>query len=135
MYDEAYLQELLQYSKENDIDMRYVGFQNPRDFFGICNISVLPSVLEGFGLTVLESLAMGGPVVRSDTPGYSDTKEITYVFEKEDVEGLARYLVNAYKNQDEIQKMAKLGRKTVQEKFTIENQVKETIKVYKNVIN
>lgn len=135
MYDEAYLQEFLQYSKENDIDMRYVEFQNPRDFFGICDISVLTFVLEGFGLTVLESLAMGCPVVRTDTLGYSDTKEIIYVFEKEDVEGLAQYLVNAYKNQDEIQKMAKLGRKTVQERFTIENQVKETIKVYKNVIN
>lgn len=78
---------------------------------------------------------MGCPVVRSDTPGYSDTKEITYVFKKEDVEGLAQYLVNAYKNQYEIQTMAKLGRKAVQEKFTIENQVKETIKIYKNVIN
>lgn len=134
-YDEGYLKELLRYSKENDINMSYVGFQNPRNFFGVCNVSVLPSVLEGFGLTVLESLAMGCPVIRSDTPGYSDTKEITYIFEKEDVEGLAQYLLYAYEKQDEIRKMAELGRKIVWEKFTIESQVRETIKVYKDIIS
>lgn len=134
-YDEEYLEEILFYCKENNIDVKYVGFQKPRNFFGVCNISVLPSVLEGFGLTVLESLAMECPVIRSDTPGYLDTKEITRVFKKEDIEGLADHLLYAYKNKKEMKKIAELGKIIVQEKFTIENQVRETMKAYKDVIS
>lgn len=66
----------------HNIDMDFFKFQDLRNVFGICEISVLPSIYGGFALTCLEFLAMGCPVIRSNTPGWSDRFEITRIFEK-----------------------------------------------------
>jgi len=47
-----------------------VGFQpNPYPYFKHADLFVLPSRFEGFGLVVIEALAVGTPVVASDCPG------------------------------------------------------------------
>lgn len=129
--EKEYLNSLIEYAKNNNIDMEYVGFRNPREIFGISDISVLPSLYEGFGLTVLESLAMECPVVRSDTPGVSDTKDIAFVFKKKDVDALKNHLEYAINNKDEMREKGKNGKETVLKKFTIQAQVDNTIDVYK----
>lgn len=128
--EKGYLEEIQSYAKDHNIDMLFLGFSNPRDVFGICDISVLPSMNEGFPLTVIESLAMGCPVIRSNTPGWEDTKEIALVFEKANVDKLAEYISYAYNNPDVMNKMSEEGRKKVFERFTIKIQVDETLKVY-----
>lgn len=134
LYEPAYLEQLKNYAKGHDINMQFLGFQNPRDIFGICNVSVLPSIYEGFPLTVLESLAMGCPAIRSDTPGWADTKDIALVFKKQDVNALTEHLDYAYHNRESMCKMGCSGRKTVMEKFTIQNQVDQTMKVYEKYV-
>lgn len=116
------------------IDMEFLGFQDPRNVFGICDISVLPSIYEGFSLTCLESLAMGCPVIRSNTPGWSDMFEITRVFEKKNVDELTRHLLFAYYNREEMKKMGEAGKRKVEEQFTIGHQTEETIVVYKRYV-
>ena len=125
-----YRESLAKYAKENALDVEFVGFQNPRKFFGVCDISILPSIFEGFALTVIESLAMGCPVIRSDTPGWSDMKDITLVFHKKCSDELAQHLLFAYTHQYEMRKMGLEGENAVKERFTIENQVDQTIAVY-----
>lgn len=125
-----YRDSLAVYAKKNALDVEFVGFQNPRKFFGICDISVLPSIFEGFALTVIESLAMGCPVIRSDTPGWSDMKDVTFVFHKKCSNELAQHLLYAYTHQSEMREMGIRGENAVKERFTIENQVDQTIAVY-----
>lgn len=129
--ERGYLNELEEYCQQHHIDMKFLGFQNPRDVFGICDISVLPSIYEGFGITCIESLAMGCPVIRSNTPGWSDLADVTKVFEKKNVDELTEDLLYAYYHQAEMRTLAKNGKKIVEERFTIEHQAEETIKVYK----
>ena len=50
--------------------VKLVGFQpNPHPYFKHADLFVLPSLYEGFGLVVIEALAVGTPVVVSDCPG------------------------------------------------------------------
>ena len=126
----GYYQSLDLFAKEHSIDTEFIGFQNPRDIFGICNISVLPSIYEGFALTAVESLIMGCPVIRSDTPGWSDMQDITLVFHKKNVEGLKQHLLYSYTHQTEMINMGLKGKSIVEEKFTIGIQVEKTLDVY-----
>lgn len=128
--EKKYLEEILAYAKEHNIDLEYLGFQRPRDVFGICDVSVLPSIYEGFGLTVIESLAMDCPVIRSNTPGWQDMKDITLVFEKANVDELAELILYAYNNTDAMNELKEKGKKKTFEKFTIEAQAEETLNVY-----
>lgn len=129
--EKDYLKSLQDFADVHQVDMEFLGFQNPRDVFGICNISTLPSIFEGFGLTVIESLIMACPVIRSDTPGWIDTKDISLVFKKRDVDGFAEHLYYAYTHPLEMKNMGKKGKEIVLSKFTIKNQVDKTIDVYK----
>ena len=132
--DKGYFAEIMKYAKTHNIDVNFLGFQNPRDIFGLCDISVLPSIFEGFGLTVLESLSMNCPVIRSNTPGWMDTKAISLIFKKTDVNGLSEQLLYAYNNRNEMKAMGETGRSCVMEKFTIKEQVDNTLKVYEKYI-
>jgi glycosyltransferase involved in cell wall biosynthesis len=44
-----------------------------RDFLGALDIFVMPSLLEGQPLALLEAMAMGKPIVAADIPGISET--------------------------------------------------------------
>ena len=57
-------------------------------FMGACDYLVFPSVCEGFGLPVLESMAMGTPVVHAWFPPLSEfsLKEYNVVFDYDDIE-------------------------------------------------
>ena len=46
--------------------------QNVSDFYNACSVTVFPSVTEGFGIGVLESLAHGRPVITTEGTGSSD---------------------------------------------------------------
>lgn len=129
-----YLQEQIEYAEKHNIDLSYLGFQNPRDIFGISDISALPSIYEGFGMTCIESLAMGCPVIRTDTPGWSDMKEIVTVVPKENIEILANSLEYAIMNRQEMRNRAEQGRVVVGERFSLDYMVNETISLYKKIL-
>ncbi len=57
--------------------MKFFGKTKPKDlaqFYQAADIFVLPSVDEGFPLTVQEAMASGLPIITSDDEGYSPYK-------------------------------------------------------------
>ena len=126
--------KVLDYCAQNDVDCNYLGFCKPRDVYGIADLAVLSSLYEGFSISSIEALAMGCPVVRSDSPGYTDMKEIVRVCRKNDLESLIEHLEYAVTHRDEMQQMAIRGREEVQNRFTKEVTCDETFRVYQKIL-
>lgn len=136
LYDsfQYYLDQQLEYAKDNRIDVDFLGFQSPREIFGISDLSVLPSIYEGFALTCLESLAMECPVIRSDTPGWSDMQDICMVFPKKNVDKLAEQILYAIRHPEEMRQMAIRGKEKVADVFTKEQMALQTAQIYEEIL-
>jgi len=72
------------------------------ELYANCNLSIYPSLLEGFGLPVLESCWLGTPCITSAVPALLDQIGATgcYVLEKLDWFSIASALFNLQKQQD-----------------------------------
>ncbi|WNS81180.1 glycosyltransferase family 4 protein [Domibacillus sp. DTU_2020_1001157_1_SI_ALB_TIR_016] len=76
--------------------IEYFGEQNDvRPFISQCSTYLLPSYHEGTPKTVLEAMAMGRPIITTDSPGCRETV----------IEGLNGYLVKVKDTQGLISKM------------------------------
>ena len=65
-------QKIINYKIENRVDIITGFIKNPAHYMYKSNIFVLPSIWEGLGTPVLESLACGVPVVVNNIPGVFD---------------------------------------------------------------
>lgn len=64
--DEKYINSLINYAKINNINFEYVEIKKPleiRQLLSKADYMIMPSSSEGFGLTYLESIACGTPVI------------------------------------------------------------------------
>ena len=53
--------------------MGFVPDEELPKWYNQCKLTIVPSVFEGFGITVIESLACGTPVIGTNTDGIKDT--------------------------------------------------------------
>lgn len=98
---------------------------------------VLTSVAEGFSNSILEYMSANLPVVATDVGGASEAiadGETGFLVASNDHDELAAKLIRLLENPDEAKKMGKLGRKTVEEKFSCENQLAKTLELYKRSV-
>lgn len=73
----------------------FTGFQrgkNWRDSFGIANLFVMPSISEPYGLTALEAIEYGAPVLLSKQSGVGETITNCLRVDSWDVRGLANQI-------------------------------------------
>jgi len=97
-------------------------------------ISLYPSLYEGFGLPVLESMAAGAPVVASDRgsiPEVAGTAAI--LVDPEDVEALAHAISNLVQNEALRERMRQEGRRRAA-RFTWRKAAQETLALYRELL-
>lgn len=101
------------------------------------HIFVLTSNWEGFPRTILEAMSCGLAIVASDVGGVREAinESCGFLIKKGDKEGLKIALEKLLKNPPMIQKMAENCYKRVKENFSLEKMLKETEKVYFEVLN
>ena len=97
--------------------VRFPGFRNQSElpkFYALCDVFVLPSTGEPWGLVVNEVMATGKPVVVSDQVGcardlvHNGTNG--FIFPAGDVDALATSLMRVLSNRDEAARMGQASR-------------------------
>lgn len=120
------------YGIENNF--RFVGWSSTREILGVADMLILPSIKEGFGLTVAEAFLMKKPVARTRTAGFDDQKfcipirhddtaDLKKILDKIAKDGMGNFTENI----EEAYQYAK-------ENFTVEAMTEKTTSLYKNVI-
>jgi glycosyltransferase involved in cell wall biosynthesis len=115
--DESFLRNLasqLGLSK-NVIFAGYVDDAELPLHYHICDVYVLPSVqrIENFGITLLEAMASGKPVISSDLPGPNEIVENQvngFLFQPGDFRFLASLLIELLGNEEKASTMGAAGR-------------------------
>ena len=112
------------------------GFQDPKSYYDIMDIFVLPSRLEGFPLVAIEAMMSNCCVIRSDTEGAYDQIEpgvSGILFKNESIAELTKQLEFAINNEPERIKIAAAGREYALDNFTAEKMTEKTIAVYEKI--
>ena len=97
------------------------------------DVSVLSSTNEGFSNVIMESMAAGKPVVASNVGGSKEMIKdgITgYLVPPADSNAMANAIMDLLKSPEKAVAMGGMGRKVVQEKFTVETMVKKYEELY-----
>lgn len=119
---------------ELGVNCRYLGYANPREVYGISDLAVMPTFHEGFLISSLEAFSMHCPVVRSNTPGYTEMLETALIWPLKQPEKLPELIEYAIFNPEKMQQMADRGAEDVARRFTKEITAKNTLAVYKRIL-
>lgn len=113
----------------------FTGYRNDiSDILNDCNLFISHSQSEAFGISILEALASGLPVVTTDSGG---TKEIIDKYSEcgilvdyGDKNQLATALINLISDKDLLRRYRENGLVLLNEKFNLDKTVKETYNLY-----
>jgi glycosyltransferase involved in cell wall biosynthesis len=133
--DAAYVAQLKALADELGIgdDVVWVGgvpLEETVHFYRAADVFVYPSQNETFGLTILEAMACGCPVVTSDCSAMPETAGgAAYLADPDDPDSIAKAILRACERGDELRP---LGLVRAAE-FTWAHTAKETLEVYREV--
>jgi glycosyltransferase involved in cell wall biosynthesis len=123
---------LRQYGLEETV--RFVGHQNDvESWLRVFDVVVLPSLYEAFPLTVLESLASGKPTIATNVGGIPEVildSSTGILVPPGDAEALSRAILKIYRNRPWARTLAENGRRLVEQRYTLGEQVVRTQELY-----
>lgn len=117
----------------------FTGFVPPKNIDAVltrADILVLPSVLEGFGLTVLEGWEYKKPVIVSSEAGVAELAEDgknSYVFDPSDHEELAEKMDKVLSDPEHGEDLGKKGYETAK-KCHLEETIEEISKIFDDIV-
>lgn len=113
-------------ARELDVweSVRFLGKQSAiPDLLRAADLFLLPSQSESFGLSALEAMSCGLPVIGTNIGGIPEVVvhgETGFVAEVGDVQRMARYVLDLYQNKKKYSAFSKRSRELVVEKFDID---------------
>lgn len=139
---EGKMEEFLK-SRVRDLALEeYVRFEpvvgRPQDYFQLLDVFVLPSLDEGFGLSVLEAQATALPVVASDIGGLPfmvKEGETGLLCPVRNPDRLAEKILIYLRDPQGAREMGRRARAFVQETFSSDRMVEKTIRCYESAVN
>lgn len=116
----------------------FAGFQDQPEFFiAQFDVFVLPSVLEGFGIVLLEAMALGKPIVASRVGGIPEVVQqgkTGLLVKPADVEELCYGLLTLCHDSEACRQMGEEGKKRVAEYFSVERMMEQLYRLYDGVL-
>ncbi len=118
--------------------MRFLGTQRDiGEIASMADVFLLPSELESFGLSALEAMACGVPVIGSDAGGLPEVvrhSESGYLLPVGDVEGMAARTIEILKDGERRREMGQAARHRVESLFRAERVVNQYEAVYARLL-
>ncbi|MDN5348175.1 MAG: hypothetical protein PWP65_1739 [Clostridia bacterium] len=126
---------------------RSLGLNGVLKFTGWCadirsalagiDLVVVPSLYEGFGITVLEAMAAARPVIAFTGGGPEEIilhGETGFLVERGNCQALASAALELLSDHKKARAMGYAGRRRVAEHFNLEKMLQETVKVYRECL-
>ena len=116
----------------------FTGFRsNIKEILSAINILVIPSLLEGFPMITLETMAMAKPIIATNIDGI--TEQITngvngILVPPKDPIALAKTVMRVINDKEFARTMGLSARKKVEQEFSVDKMVAETEKVYLSLL-
>jgi glycosyltransferase involved in cell wall biosynthesis len=115
-------------------EVQFLGFVSDMPaFLRQVDILVLPSLSEGFGVSVLEAMAAGKAVIASRVGGLAElvSDSVTgLLVAPRDVEGLANAIAKLAGDRTLLREMGRKGKERLQANFTVEHMAKQNEDYY-----
>lgn len=119
--------------------IRFLGYRNDvPELLCIMDMVVMPSIQESFPRVPLEAMAMKVPVIATTVGGLPesiDNGKTGILFPPKDVESLSNAIRYLIENPEIRKRMGEAGRKRVEERFSIENNVRKTEELYSDILS
>ena len=121
----------------------YVEFCGRKDhetvmeYMSICDLFVMPSWEEGFGIVYLEAMAHGKPVIACRGQGIEDAivdGKTGLLVKPEDLESLKEAMIKLLSDRSLAENMGRKGRQVVLSNFTWEKSTQKLLEVYEEVL-
>lgn len=102
-----------------------------------CSVFVLPSLYETFGVVVIEAMALGKPIIVSDTSGPKDIIKNGlngFLFEKDNIDQLTKYFDLLLNDENLRKKIGTIARKTVEENYNFDKVASEYLNLFNGIL-
>lgn len=117
-------------------EFELIGFKKDlNDFYSQIDVFVLPSIWEGFGFVLLEAMSFKLPVIAFDTGSSAEIiqdQKNGFIVPDFNIDLLTENVIKLYTNKDLRNEMGNTGFKILQNKFSVENTLREVIKIIEN---
>ena len=105
-------------------------------FYSACDVFVIPSVVEAFGLVTIEAMACGKPVVGTNVGGIPDTIAEGmngFLVKPRDPESLAERITLLLESPRLRERMGKAGREIAERKFSMAERIDKILRLYESL--
>ncbi len=136
---ESYLNSLKQKVAEAGLEqhMIFTGFvDNPSALMQACDVLILPTIEETFGLVLIEAMSVGVPVIGSNRGGVPEIishQETGLLFESTNAHSLFNALNTLYQSPETAKTYANKALEVVQDKFNADKHVQRLVQTLKEV--
>ncbi|GHN60463.1 glycosyltransferase [Lactobacillus delbrueckii] len=122
--------EVISFIKSHSLNVQLVGFQNnPYKYMKSCKIVLMPSKWEGFGLTAVEAMIFGKPVLSTSVGGLKDVQKETGNICENDFEFVSKAM-ELLTEEKTYQQQSKIVQKAVERFTDVDKYVDRIISVY-----
>ncbi|MFQ5685358.1 MAG: glycosyltransferase [Candidatus Scalindua sp.] len=127
-------------SKKLKIDNKtsFTGFRRDiKEILAAIDIFVMPSLLEGLPMILLEAMAMKKPIVATDIEGIMEILEngvSGLLVPARETKALAEAIINMLAHKDESLQMGIAARRVVEERFGVDVMVRKVVEVYEELL-
>lgn len=135
-----YLKPLIEeYGITNKIhDLGIIDSGDILNIYRLLDVNILASNMDGFGLVLLEAMAMECPVIASNYGGIPDVVqdgENGLLFENDDISTLKTQILRLFNEKGLKEKFIENGKKTAFEKYTMEKTISKYEEYFRSLVD